>query len=303
MGKKSRERRARFEQRMAIVQEEQDLEILDTTVGITNIMLRDDYFALFAQRSIVFNGDDAYSYAWQNFPSPFYYLLEPETYYKKWVDLGFNLKPPYDEIMIEFNRDVVVMNEGSGEFVDCAGVHIYDAKDQWLEIATYTSRDGEIEKRGNVGIKIDENGKIIDISRVHQGRIAERVCSLVTPALFVLNLLNCRNIKTVDREPNAETSELHQRYYGVPMISYKTIHVKPIGKQSSNGVVQEYQDLMPLHLRRGNFATYRDDAPLFGKFTGTFWRPATVVGSEKNGIVVKDYEVEPPTSDPQHTRQ
>ncbi|MCA0455678.1 MAG: hypothetical protein LCI00_17005 [Chloroflexi bacterium] len=45
--------------------------------------------------------------------------------------------------------------------------------------------------------------------------------------------------------------------------------------------------------RRGNFATYTDDKPLFGKYTGTFWRPATAVGEVKNGVVIKDYEVQP----------
>ena len=49
---------------------------------------------------------------------------------------------------------------------------------------------------------------------------------------------------------------------------------------------------MPLHLRRGSFARYTEDAPLFGKYVGTFWRPHTTVGDRKQGEVVKDYQVE-----------
>lgn len=44
------------------------------------------------------------------------------------------------------------------------------------------------------------------------------------------------------------------------------------------------------HLVRGSFATYHSDAPLFGKYTGTFWRP----GHEKpgtSGRVIKRYNV------------
>ena len=44
---------------------------------------------------------------------------------------------------------------------------------------------------------------------------------------------------------------------------------------------KEYQGLMPLHLRRGHPATYTEAAPLFGKYVGTFFRPATVVGEKK----------------------
>lgn len=32
------------------------------------------------------------------------------------------------------------------------------------------------------------------------------------------------------------------------------------------------------HIVRGHFATYTDDAPLFGKYTGTYWRPAHARG-------------------------
>lgn len=111
-------------------------------------------------------------------------------------------------------------------------------------------------------------------------------------ALKALSMLNCKNIELMDHEYPTERNEAFQRHWGQPLRKFKTLRVKPIGKQSSNeSTPKEYQGLMPLHIRRGNFATYTDDAPLFGKYTGTFWRPATAVGEEKRGVVVKDYKV------------
>ncbi len=52
-----------------------------------------------------------------------------------------------------------------------------------------------------------------------------------------------------------------------------------------------------LHICRGHFATYSPEHPLFGKFTGTFWKPAHVRGSQEHGIVVKDYVIKVPSPD------
>lgn len=114
-------------------------------------------------------------------------------------------------------------------------------------------------------------------------------------AEFALGLINCRNIELIEHEPDEKLSAIHNKRYRFPLTKFKTIGIKSFGREYENeSQPKEYQGLMPLHLRRGNFATYTDDAPLFGKYTGTFWRPATVVGEEKRGIVVKDYKVIPP---------
>lgn len=49
-----------------------------------------------------------------------------------------------------------------------------------------------------------------------------------------------------------------------------------------------------LHLVRGHFATYTPDKPLFGRITGTVWKPSHVRGDAAEGIVAKDYRVKAP---------
>lgn len=110
-------------------------------------------------------------------------------------------------------------------------------------------------------------------------------------AMYAVGIMNCRNVSFTDCVPLIDDSAAYERHFGVPLTKYKTLAIKSMSKRAASDQPQQQFDVIPLHLRRGNFAHYTEDAPLFGKFTGTFWRPATVVGSEKNGIVVKDYKV------------
>lgn len=110
-------------------------------------------------------------------------------------------------------------------------------------------------------------------------------------ALLTVQMINKNEVESIDHIPQPDISRECQKHFGQPLAAYKTLRIKPMGKQYDSSDSKDYQGLMPLHLRRGNFAHYTEDAPLFGKYTGTFWRPATAVGESKNGTVVKDYKV------------
>lgn len=117
--------------------------------------------------------------------------------------------------------------------------------------------------------------------------------------LYCLYLLSVKgSFELIDRIPDATESLTRRNVRGIPLVKYKELKYKPMGKHyPQNAEPKEYQGLMPLHLRRGHPATYTEAAPLFGKYVGTFFRPATVVGEKKNGVVVKDYKVMPPKQD------
>jgi hypothetical protein len=48
---------------------------------------------------------------------------------------------------------------------------------------------------------------------------------------------------------------------------------------------------LPLHLVRGHFKHYSDEAPLFGKYTGWWWWTPQLRGSVHHGIVDKNYRI------------
>lgn len=120
----------------------------------------------------------------------------------------------------------------------------------------------------------------------------EYIHTMFSVIMMGMSLANCKNVLLVEKTPDPSVSKRFKDLTGRPMTRYQVITIRSMGVPSTDRKPQQHFDVMPLHLRRGNFAHYSTDAPLFGKYTGTFWRPATVVGNEKNGMVVKDYKVQ-----------
>lgn len=115
---------------------------------------------------------------------------------------------------------------------------------------------------------------------------------------FALSLLNCVNMK-----PETFTEPLRRRkvrpkgFPAVPPITYRKVHVYPpdLRPRKRYGDLRtkrtESQELVARHFRRGHFKRYYDDRPLFGKYTGVWWWGPAMVGSEKRGVVEKEYIV------------
>lgn len=112
---------------------------------------------------------------------------------------------------------------------------------------------------------------------------------IVRVSLFGLSLMHCKNINVVDAEEpvTRQVRRARQRRGQIPSVQYKVLKIRPNAKGGEGGET----GLSPLHICRGHFKTYTEEAPLFGRITGTYWWSDQVRGSAKNGIVVKDYEV------------
>lgn len=110
--------------------------------------------------------------------------------------------------------------------------------------------------------------------------------------LLAIQSMNSQCVEFIDHEQHIVPRLLKRR--GTKPVTFKELLLKPTHVQHENNNAKPYQGIMPEHARRGHPATYTEDAPLFGKFVGTFWRKPTVVGERKNGIVVKDYKVSAP---------
>jgi hypothetical protein len=108
---------------------------------------------------------------------------------------------------------------------------------------------------------------------------------------IALLLLSCKNIETKLSVPPAALNKKRQKRGKQPLFSYHTLVIKPVGKQQHSIP----QDLWHnrIHLARGHFKEYTTDAPLFGKITGRFWWQPQVRGRNRDGMIMKDYIVEP----------
>lgn len=116
--------------------------------------------------------------------------------------------------------------------------------------------------------------------------------TLLKSLLHAINLIHCKNIELVDEPLTRQQRRLKERK---ARTIYKVLAIKE-GDKSYRYLDHGHDgSKKALHLCRGHFRTYTDDAPLFGRVTGTFWIPAHVKGNKQYGEVVKDYKVIPAT--------
>ncbi len=110
--------------------------------------------------------------------------------------------------------------------------------------------------------------------------------------LNTFRLANCRNIDLVERWPSRHEQRAARRS-GQLMNTWHELVITPTRQLSvgKDGKQQPVKGLVRQHICRGHFKTYTEDRPLFGKYAGTFWVPATVKGNPERGVVGKDYRI------------
>lgn len=113
--------------------------------------------------------------------------------------------------------------------------------------------------------------------------------------LHALGLLHCKNIEAVDAPVVGTRQQIRKlRRARDPDLQFKVLRVKPPrGKRSQGETRQVVAGEQPMHLVRGHYKHYTPENPLFGKIVGTWWWGSHVRGNPREGIVVKDYEVDP----------
>lgn len=122
----------------------------------------------------------------------------------------------------------------------------------------------------------------------------------ISSFIMAIGFTHCKNVEIVDgQRAEGALRKKQEKKIGVPLARFKELVIDPSVTQKRQEVDKkqpQQRGTRSLHIARGNFATYSDDKPLFGKYAGTFWRPAHVRGAEKIGIVGKDYTVNAPKS-------
>lgn len=141
----------------------------------------------------------------------------------------------------------------------------------------------------------DERGAILDTAGVYDDEhLAGWMLVTASTVFMAMSFANCKNVATVDHRPHARVAA-KRREAGKPVgVTYKTLIIDPMKEVlRTEGGIEKNGLKKALHICRGHFATYTPDKPLFGRLTGTFWKPMHVRGSKQRGEVRKDYLVLP----------
>ena len=144
-------------------------------------------------------------------------------------------------------------------------------------------------------VHLDDNGMFQGVDgRGLLGKSPEDVTMTLVDlgwdALAAIGLLNCRNVttKSHDRAKNLKKRRRPNRDKAATL-DFATIELPGSNESSSSPGART--DTMARHMARGHFKTFTEDAPLFGKYTGTYWWGWQLRGNRKNGEVISDYRV------------
>ncbi len=99
----------------------------------------------------------------------------------------------------------------------------------------------------------------------------------MSPAMFALGFINCKNVQLVDNEIPEKLAKSQAKKHGFQPKAYKTIYVQSLQKQSEvKSGHQSGQKLGSFRIRRGHLKDYRDGNGLYGKHHGIYWWEAKI---------------------------
>lgn len=121
---------------------------------------------------------------------------------------------------------------------------------------------------------------------------ADSLAPFLFTTLLTVSFVHCRNVSLREVKAGAERRSKKRRSSRPPRRTYHVLDIEPMkrileaeGRVSSNGLGKA------LHIVRGHFKTYTEEAPLLGRHTGQFWFPSHLRGRASEGRVDKDYSV------------
>ncbi len=139
----------------------------------------------------------------------------------------------------------------------------------------------------------DENDDHRDGKQEDYEAMAKLIINVfIAPCVFALSLMHCKGIglKRVT-PPQHHSRKVRKRRQSSPKFEHHVIEIR-----DRQGRVVDHDNLQSamargLHIVRGHFSTYTENAPLFGRITGTFWIPAHVRGAASERAISSEYRV------------
>jgi hypothetical protein len=226
-----------------------------------------------------------------------------------------NIAPLAETMWFEMHGDL--WDRESNNQSGCLFVVIHDAKvderdktvpenARWIVLTTVFVSEGDVFFSANAchGLVVGFDGKPLDVRALKSPFLSEieyreiqhdteqrNMSPCLFTALFAICFCHCKNI-TVEAEKISRQVRRAAERAKEPVLTFKTINIHPVKKvMTEEGHVESQGLKRALHICRAHFAHYTEEHPLFGKYTGTFYKPMHVRGSLKKGMVIKDYNV------------
>ena len=212
-----------------------------------------------------------------------------------------SIKPPYDDCILihtpfENCTEFKKISCHNDDYFDVRHMAVFKDFREHKDVFAHYS-DARIFYGSSDATGIDY--EVLFINGIEDKRMAKEAQLMFQDnlffTLFSLNLMNCKNIKYINYDPNTnltrQSRRKRERDGKSPYLVYKTLEIQPLKEKISirRKPAIESENGQRLHTVRGHFKTYTEEHPLFGKHTGTYWWGDCIKGSMDIGIVEKDY--------------
>lgn len=232
-----------------------------------------------------------------------------------------NFAPPFQKMWLEYETPRFSNSEGELlPFSDIApkfGILLDSIKTQkgWtiaVGVFAFPSRK-QFKSIGMTVLNISEDGTVCNppdgkFPCIGIGAVsAENVPPEIKDQLSILIMLNatwagiavsfmhCKNVQLIENKIPGKIQKARQRRGKAPKLNYYTLEISPVKKiLSEKGNIEKTGIKQALHICRGHFKDYRDGRGLFGKYKGLYWWESQIRGSKDEGMIIKDYKVNPP---------
>jgi hypothetical protein len=148
-------------------------------------------------------------------------------------------------------------------------------------------------------MSVAEDGELLDFWMSHGSVITEDESVQVAAASLVgwttLAMMNCANITTTAHKAPDAFQKARTRSGKKPLVSFHTVSVD-LGKTPRQIAAESLPgdgSTPRRHRKRGHMKDYRGGKGLFGRYKGVWYWGPSLAGSEEEGVVVSDYEVNP----------
>lgn len=155
-----------------------------------------------------------------------------------------------------------------------------------MVMAVFVNRDGTVGRFSATGTAGDGQR----VERLPAGALADMTATTL-PVMWAIGLMNCRNVAMKEVVPQPRTTRKQHRPRPAGC-SYHTIVLPSPRHSGAVGTTSDHRGEVAQHTVRGHFATYKPEAPLFGKLVGTYWRPWHLSGNPDRGVIESDYRLD-----------
>jgi len=206
---------------------------------------------------------------------------------KEWTIKDFpNIRFPWEYLWAEYKFNYC----GIECKKNIKNVGIFGGHDNHLNImglAVFIEKDnGNISLWGGLNLYLINNEwefqTFSKFPHLDEDTVSQALFECVSTLFLAISFCHCKNISLISDPVPIKLNKSRIKKGKLPFFRFNKIVIDPMKEiLKREGQAEQTGLKRALHICRGHFATYTAEAPLFGKVTGTVWKPMHLRGEQR----------------------